>query len=283
MIQDGLTQPLQRQADVRGGDRGRRRARDHPRRHGPLGAALARARGRGDRRRPPARGDRPGDGVVEEGRHHRRGRRGAAPRHLARAARQAAGPELEGGLAHRRQLARRQRRRGRARGRLGGVGAGQRQGGARHDRRPGPGRRRLRLPRPHARQRRQARAREGRPAAGRHRPVGDQRGVRLRHAQLDPDARDRRGPRQRQRRRRRDRPSDRRLGRAHPRHAACTSCAGAAAATAARRSAPAAARATPSSSRCERRARACSHRRPGAARCAVPTSRARPSSTSTAR
>ena len=35
--------------------------------------------------------------------------------------------------------------------RLGGVGGGQRQGGARHDHRPGPGRRRLRLPRPHAR------------------------------------------------------------------------------------------------------------------------------------
>ena len=94
MIQDGLAQPVQRQADVRGGDRGRRRARDDPRRPGPLGAALARARDRGDRRRPPARGDRLRDGVLEEGRHHRRGRRGAAPRHLARAPRQAAGPEL---------------------------------------------------------------------------------------------------------------------------------------------------------------------------------------------
>ena len=65
-------QPVQRQADVRRGDRGRRRARDDPRRHGPLGAALARARDRRDRRGPPARGDRPrhvkgrkGDTVVE--------------------------------------------------------------------------------------------------------------------------------------------------------------------------------------------------------------------------
>ena len=86
-------QPVQREADVRGGDRGRRRARDDPRRHGPLGAALARAHDRRDRRGPPARGDRPGDGLVAEGRHRGRGRRGAAARHLARAARQAARPE----------------------------------------------------------------------------------------------------------------------------------------------------------------------------------------------
>ena len=58
MIHDGLTQPVQREADVRGGDRGRRRARDDPRRHGPLGAALARAHDRRDRRRAPAGGDR---------------------------------------------------------------------------------------------------------------------------------------------------------------------------------------------------------------------------------
>ena len=90
-------------------------------------------------------------------------------------------------------------------------------------------------------------AREGRPAARRHRRVGDQRGVRVGHAQLDPDARHRRGPRQRQRRRGRARPPDRRLGRAHPRRARATSCAVAAAATAARRSAPAAVRATRSS------------------------------------
>ena len=51
----------------------------------------------------------------------------------------------------------------------------------------------------------------------RHRPVGDQRGVRLGHAQLDADARDRRGPGQRQRRRGRARPPDRRLRGADPR------------------------------------------------------------------
>jgi len=58
---------------------------------------------------------------------------------------------------------------------------------------------------------------EGRAAARGHRPVGDQRGVRVGHAQLDPDARDRRGARQRQRRRGRARAPDRRIGRADPR------------------------------------------------------------------
>ena len=77
-----------------------------------------------------------------------------------------------------------------------------------------------------------------------HRRVGDQRGLRLRHAQLDPDARHRRGPGQRQRRRGRARPPARSLRRAHPRQPRATSCAAAAAATAARRSAPAAGRAT---------------------------------------
>ena len=94
-------------------------------------------------------------------------------------------------------------------------------------------------------QRRAGRARQGGAAAGRHRPVGDQRGVRLRHPELDADARHRRGAGQRQRRRGRHRPPDRRVGRAHPRPRSCSSCAGAAAATAARPSAPAAARATP--------------------------------------
>ena len=91
------------------------------------------------------------------------------------------------------------------------VGRGQRQGGAGRDRRPRAERQRLRLPRHDARQRRQEGAREGRPAARRHRRVGDQRGVRLGHAELDPHARHRRGPRQRQRRRGRPRPPDRRL------------------------------------------------------------------------
>ena len=160
-----------------------------------------------------------GHGQGPEGRHGRRGRRVAAPRLDARGARQAARARAQGGLAHRRQLAGRQRRRRRARARLRGVGRARGQGGAGRDRRPGAGRRRLPLPRPHARQRGDQGARQGRPAAGRHRPVGDQRGVRVGHAQLDPDARHRRGARQRQRRRGRDRAPDRRVRRAHPRHA----------------------------------------------------------------
>ena len=69
---------------------------------------------------------------------------------------------------------------------------------------PGSGGRRLPLPRSHAGQRHQGRAREGRPVGGRHRPVRDQRGVRLGGAQLDAHAR--RGRVQGQRQRRRDRP-----------------------------------------------------------------------------
>ena len=51
-------QPVLRQADVRRGHRGRRRARDHARRHGPLGAALTRTRARRHRRGQAGRGDR---------------------------------------------------------------------------------------------------------------------------------------------------------------------------------------------------------------------------------
>ena len=106
MVHDGLTNPFSGQADVRGGDRGRRRAGDDPRRHGPLGAALARARDRRHRRRPPAGGDRLRHGQGPEGRHGGRGRRGAAARLQPRGAGQAAGPERQGRLAHGRQLAR---------------------------------------------------------------------------------------------------------------------------------------------------------------------------------
>ena len=70
-----------------------------------------------------------------------------------------------------------------------------------------------------ARERRQEGAREGRPEGRGHRPVGDQRGVCVGHAELDPDARDRRGQGQRQRRRGRARSPDRRLRRPDPRHA----------------------------------------------------------------
>ncbi len=96
---------------------------------------------------------------------------------------------------------------------------GARQGGPRRDRRAGIDRRRLRAAREGPRVGRVQGARQGRPAARRHRPVGDQRGVRVGRAELDPDARHRRGPRQRQRRRRRARAPDRRLGRAHHRDA----------------------------------------------------------------
>ena len=76
-----------------------------------------RARDRGDRRGPPGRGDRHRHDHVPQGRHGGRGRRGAAPRLYARGAGQAARADRQGRLAHRRQLARRQRRRGRARAR----------------------------------------------------------------------------------------------------------------------------------------------------------------------
>ena len=186
-----------------------------------------------------------GDDQVEEGRHDGRGRRGAAPRHLARVAREAAAvfgkdgthtagnaPGVNDGAGALVLVERR-------------VGEAERPHGARDDRRPGRGRRRLPLPRAHARERHQGRAREGRPVGRRHRPVRDQRGVRLGRAQLDAHARRRRVEGQRQRRRDRARPPDRRQRRAHPRLRSSTSCAAAAAASAWRRSAPAAARATP--------------------------------------
>ena len=76
MVHDGLTNPFSGQADVRRGDRDRRRARDDPRRSRPLGAALARARAEGHRRGAPVRGDRAGDRQGPQGRHGRRDRRG---------------------------------------------------------------------------------------------------------------------------------------------------------------------------------------------------------------
>ena len=79
---------------------------------------------------------------------------------------------------------------------------------------------------------------------GRHRSVGDQRGVRVGHAELDPHARYRRGQGERKWRRRRARAPHRGLRRAHPRQPRCSSCAAAAAGSAARRSARAGARAT---------------------------------------
>ena len=107
-------QPFQRQAHGRGGGRGRRGARDHPGGHGPLCAALARARGGGDGRGPAARGDRAGHGQLAQGRHHGRGRRGAPAGQLARVAGEAARRVSQGRRPHRRQRARRERRRGRS-------------------------------------------------------------------------------------------------------------------------------------------------------------------------
>ena len=160
-------EPVQRQAHGPGGHRGRRRARDDPRRHGPLGAALARAGDQGDRRGPPARGDRPGHDQRPQGRHRGRDRRGAAPRHHPRGAGQAAPDLPQGRLAHGRQLARRQRRRRRAGGGQRRVGQGQRQARAGDDHRPGAGRRRLRLSGPHPGQGGPEGAGEGRPDAPR--------------------------------------------------------------------------------------------------------------------
>ena len=147
-------EPVQRQADVRRGDRGRRRARDDPRRPRPLGAALARARDRRDRRRPPARGDRHRDRQGPQGRHRRRGRRGAAPRLVARVARQAA----RASSARRARTPPATRRASttapaRSCSPSDEWAERQRQGDPRRDRRPGAGRRRLPLPRPHARER----------------------------------------------------------------------------------------------------------------------------------
>ena len=129
------------------------------------------------------------------------------------------------------------------------VGQAQRQARAGHDRRPGRRRRRLPVPGAHAGQRRQEGARQGRAERAGHRPLGDQRGVRLGHAELDPDARDRRGPSQRQRRRGRSRSPDRRLAAPGSWARWCSSCGAAVVASAAPRSARAAARATRSSSR----------------------------------
>ena len=90
MINDGLTNPFsgkhmaQEASEVA--------AELELTRAGPrsLGAPLPPARGQGDRRGPPARGDRAGDDQGQEGRHGRRDRRGASARYDPRDARQAA-------------------------------------------------------------------------------------------------------------------------------------------------------------------------------------------------
>ena len=130
---------------------------------------------------------------------------------------------------HRRQRAGRQRRRRRRRARLGGVGRARGPRADREDPRLRDRRRRLPLSRAHAGKGGAAGAREDRQEPRGRRPVGDQRGVRLRRAQLRADARSRRGQGQRQRRRDRARASDRRVGRAASSAPSSTSCAAAAA------------------------------------------------------
>ena len=132
---------------------------------------------------------RKGDTVVEvdEG-----PRRGSSLEALAKLP----GPGRQGGLAHRRQLARRQRRRRRARARL--ATSGRRPTARRRWPRSSPTRRAPTTSPTWPRRRRGA-AKKALEKAGlqaeRHRPVGDQRGVRLGDAELDPPARHRRGAR----------------------------------------------------------------------------------------
>ena len=68
MTHDGLTNPFTGKQMINEASEVSQRARDHPRRHGPLRRALAPARRRGDRRRPPRRRDRRRHGQVAQGR-----------------------------------------------------------------------------------------------------------------------------------------------------------------------------------------------------------------------
>ena len=186
----------------------------------PLGAAQPRARDRGDRRGPPARGDRARDGQGPEGRHGRRDRRGPAPRLVARVA-------VEAQAAQRATRARTPP----ATRRASTTAAA-----------------RSCSPRPSGRS---ATARRSSPRSSPRRAVADDFAYLARTPaaaakkalekaglsaedvdlweineafasvarQLGPRARHRRGQGQRQRRRGRARPPDRRLRRAHPRHA----------------------------------------------------------------
>ena len=187
-----------------------------------------------------------GHGQGQEGRHRRRDRRGAAPRHQPRDARPSC--RRSSSRTARTPPATRPASTTAAARSCWPATSGPSATASRRWPRSSPRRRSPTtspyLARTPAKAAQKALEKAGLKAAG-HRPVGDQRGVRVGDAQLDPDARDRRGARQRQRRRGRARPPDRRLRRADPRLARATSCAAAAAASAARRSARAAARATP--------------------------------------
>ena len=187
-----------------------------------------------------------GDGQGPQGRHRRRGRRGRrAATRRSRALAKLPGPRRQGGLAHGRQLAGRQRRRRRARARQRRVGRGQRQGGAGRDRRPRAVGQRLRLPGHHA-GRARPRRRWTRP--GSRRSDIDLWEINEAFASVDAATRSGCSASTRTASTSTAAPS-RSATRSAPRARAssarsCTSCAGAAAAWAARRSAPAAARAT---------------------------------------
>ena len=106
MTHDGLTNPFTEKQMINEAIRGLERARDHPRRHGPLGRALAPARPGGDRGGPAGRGDRQRHRQGPQGRHRRRGRRGDPARHDDRDPRQAEGDRRRRRHPHRRQRAR---------------------------------------------------------------------------------------------------------------------------------------------------------------------------------
>ena len=227
----------------RGAGRGR-----HPRGDGRVGRPLAAA----GRRRPGARLLRPGDHAGHPRRRHRgvQGRR-PPPRHHRREARRA-----EAGVPARRQGHRRQRLPAQRR----------RRRGRRDERHEGRAARPL-AARPHRELRRHRPqpgdhghgpgrgvppgARPGRPHHRRHRPGGDQRGLRRPGAAVGQAPRHRPREAQPQRRRHRPRPPLRHDRRPHHDHAAQRPRGLAAAATASSRCASAAARAWPwSSSAC---------------------------------
>ena len=177
-------------------------------------------RDQGDRRGPPVRRDRPRDGQGPQGRHRRRGRRGAAPRLVARVAVEAQAALEQPGLAHGRQLARASTTaaaRSCSPPPTGPRATARRSSPRSSPRRRSPTTSRTSPGRPPRRRRR----RSTRPGMTRRRrrPLGDQRGVRVGRGQLGPRPRRRRGQGQRQRRRGRARPPDRRVRRADPRRA----------------------------------------------------------------
>ena len=122
MTHDGLTNPFTDKQMINEACEVGERARDHPRRHGPLRRPLPSARRQGDRRGLLAEEIVERHRQDEEGRGRGRGRRGDPPRHHRRDAGEAAGGRRRRRHPHGRQRAGRQRRRRRGGGRLRGVG-----------------------------------------------------------------------------------------------------------------------------------------------------------------